>query len=207
MSKIFFITGTGTDVGKSFYLQKLIKYYKKNNIKFNAIKPVISGFDINDHENDSSLILKSLNLNINIENLNKISPWRFKEPVSPNIACKLENQEINFDDIVEFCQNSIKYAKNNNQNLLIEGAGGIMTPINDQFTYLDLMKSLKIPVILVTLSYLGTISHTLSAIKCLEDEDIEINRIILNHYNRKFDNEGNFINLKQFSTINIEEIF
>ena len=82
-----------------------------------------------------------------------------------------------------------------------------MTPINDQFTYLDLMKSLKIPVILVTLSYLGTISHTLSAIKCLEDEDIEINRIILNHYNRKFDNEGNFINLKQFSTINIEEIF
>ncbi len=62
MSEIFFITGTGTDVGKSFYLQKLIKYYKKNNIKFSAIKPVISGFDVNDHENDSNLILKSLNL-------------------------------------------------------------------------------------------------------------------------------------------------
>ena len=110
-----------------------------------------------------------------------------------------------FSKIVKFCQESIKKAKKNDEILLIEGAGGIMTPINDKFTFLDLIKELKVPVILVTLSYLGTISHTLSAIKCLENYNIKIIKIILNHHNRSEDSEHNFINLQNFTKIEIEE--
>jgi len=204
MSEQLFITATGTEIGKSYYVQKICANYKKENKKFFAIKPVISGFDVNDENNDSSLILKSLNLENNLENLDKISPWRFEEALSPNIAAKLENKEIDLDKVINFCQQEINKAKEKNTNLLIEGAGGVMTPINDKFTYLDLIKKLQIPAILVTANYLGTISHTLTAIKILENEGIKIAKIILNCKEKEIDYRQNLENLKNFTDVKIE---
>lgn len=206
MSKIFFITATGTEIGKSFYLQKLCQEYHAKNIKFHAIKPIISGFDINDEQNDSTLILKSLNLDITEENLDKISPWRFKKPLSPNIAANLENKEIDLEKVINFCQKEINLAKKNNYNLLIEGAGGLMTPINNQKTYLDLIKSLDVEVVLLTANYLGTISHSLSAIEVLKNKNIKISKIIFNYLGKKTEDFQNIENLKYFTDIKIEEI-
>ncbi len=213
MSEIFFITATGTEIGKSFYLQKLCQKYQEKKQKFYAIKPVISGFDIDDTNNDSFLILKALNLEINEKNLNKISPWRLKAPYSPNIAANLENREINLSEVMNFCQKEINLAKKTSSNLLIEGAGGFMTPINNQFTYLDLIKSLNIPVILVTANYLGTISHSLSAIEVLKNNNVKIAKIIFNNLGKNdisnqknLEDLGNLGNLKNFTNIEIEEI-
>jgi len=64
--------------------------------------------------------------------------------------------------------------------LLIEGAGGIMTPINEDKNFLDLAKVLKIPIILITGNYLGSISHTLTALKAIDYCDIEVSGVILN---------------------------
>ena len=195
----FFITATGTDIGKSFYLQKLCQEYRAKKQKFHAIKPIISGFDFEDNNNDTALILKSLELENNLKNLDKISPWRFKNPLAPNIAASLENKEIKFEEVVNFCQKQIKLAQGSAINLLIEGAGGVMTPITNNHTFLDLMKILQIPVILVTGDYLGTISHTLCAIRALESENIKIAKIIFNQKDPNNHNQKNWENLNNFT--------
>jgi dethiobiotin synthetase len=206
MAKQFFITGTGTEIGKSFYLQKLCQKYRDDGLNFHAIKPIISGFDINDKKNDSSLILKSLELENSLDNLNNISPWRFTEPISPNIAAQIEGKKIDFNEVVKFCKNKADLAKKSNVNFFIEGAGGIMTPINNKCTYLDLMERLKIPVILVTGNYLGTISHTLTALKCLESRNVEIAKIIFNSKEHDLDTQQTLVNLSNFTKIPIELI-
>ena len=186
MQKVFFITATGTNIGKTFILENLCRKFAANNQKFFALKPIISGFDengwnSNNANSDSAKILKALSKPLNQKNLDLISPWRFKAPLSPNIAAELENKEINFDEVVSFCQKHIKSAVKNNHYLLIEGAGGIMTPINNSKTFCDLISELKIPAILVIGNYLGTISHSLSAITTLQHYKIPISQIILNH--------------------------
>jgi dethiobiotin synthetase len=77
-----------------------------------------------------------------------------------------------------FCQKKILEA--GKKTLLIEAAGGVMTPINNQKTFLDLATELKIPVLLVTGNYLGAISHTLSAVEVLRGKGVVIERIIVN---------------------------
>jgi len=206
MNREFFITATGTDIGKSFYLQKLCREFKARRLNFSAIKPIISGFNIKDENNDSALILKALDLPNSKENLNKISPWRFKAAVSPNVAARLENKKIDLNEVINFCQNHINLAKESGTNLLIEGAGGIMTPINNKATYLDLMKALNIPVILVTGNYLGTISHTLTALEVLYHHKITVAKIILNCKDASIDYQQNLENLQNFTGIEIEKI-
>ncbi len=176
----FFITATGTDIGKTFTLEKICQKLIKDGNKVEAIKPIISGFNDNDQNSDSAKILKILGLDLTKNNLDKISPYRFSAPLSPNIAAALENKNIDFSELVKFCQDKIFAAQNNNNYLFIEGSGGVMTPVNNNKTFADLIVELKIPAILVTGNYLGTISHTLSAIKVLQAHKIEVAQIIFN---------------------------
>jgi len=203
MNKIFFVTATGTDIGKTFIVEKLCQKLIKKGKKCNAIKPIISGFDIDDLNNDSAKLLKILGKKINLKNINKISPWRFKKPLSPNIAANLEKKPINFSMLVKFCQKQIKLAKKNDEFLFIEGAGGIMTPISDNKTFLNLIEKLKVPVILVIGDYLGTISHSLTAIKVIEAKNIEIDHIIFNEKTKSTINQEIIKTLKGFTKINI----
>ncbi len=203
MNKIFFVTATGTDIGKTFIVEKLCQELIKKGKKCNAIKPIISGFDIDDLNNDSAKLLKILGKKNNLENINEISPWRFKKPLSPNIAANLEKKPINFSMLIKFCQKQIKLAKKNDEFLFIEGAGGIMTPISNNKTFLDLIEKLKIPVILVIGDYLGTISHSLTAIKVIEAKNIEIDHIIFNEKTKSTINQKIIKTLKGFTKINI----
>lgn len=206
MAQQFFITSSGTEIGKSFVLQKIIKEYREKKQKIHAIKPIISGFNIEDQYNDSALILKALSMQNNEQNLNLISPWRFKEPLAPNIAAKAENKEINLEEVIKFCQREIEKSQKNNVDLFIEGAGGIMAPINDKFTFLDLIKELQIPAILVVGNYLGTISHSLTAIKVMEDSNIKIAKIFLNCPKSNENLQQNLFNLENFTNIEIEVV-
>ena len=134
------------------------------NYKVSAIKPIISGFNKNNfEETDTGIIINALNTpKIDI---NKISPWRFKEPLSPDLAAKNEGKYINFEELIHFCEQSIN--SKNNDLVLVEGVGGTMVPINDKFTIMDLIIKLNIPIILTIGSYLGSISHTLNAYEIL----------------------------------------
>jgi dethiobiotin synthetase len=199
----FFITATGTDLGKTLLVSKLIAKLKSLNCKIDAIKPIASGYHIDDHNSDSYKIYQQLyNDEKNEERqekLNKITPWHFKEPVSPHFAAKINNQNLEFELINRFCQERIKLARKEQSYLLIEGAGGIMTPINYQYSFLDLAIKLNINNIILIGNYLGSISHSLTAINSIINSGLKIHTIIINDFRPNITNYSD-------SQINNEEL-
>lgn len=167
----YLVLAIGTDIGKTFFVCSLLK----NNQKIRAIKPVISGFKSHDDNCDTIKIIKAMGLENNLKNIKKISPWRFKKPLSPNFAGK-----VDYNSLLEFCQNAIDATKKDDYKLLIEGAGGVLSPITDHETYLDLANDLKLPIILVASNYLGAISHTISAIESILNRHLKLSYVVLN---------------------------
>ncbi|MGD9921277.1 MAG: dethiobiotin synthase, partial [Pseudorhodoplanes sp.] len=156
-----FITASGTDVGKTFVAAGLIRYLRKQGEPIDAVKPIISGFDpARAGESDSGVLLRALGLPLTEEEIEDISPWRFAAPFSPDMAARHEGKEVDFDQLVSFCETAIKEADG---SVLVEGVGGVMVPLDQDSTVLDWITELELPVLLVAGSYLGSISHTLTA--------------------------------------------
>lgn len=177
MTKTLFITATGTHVGKTYVTQLLIRQLKAQGHSVQAIKPVISGFTSESADaSDSGMILQELGQDLTSENIDKISPWRFAAPLSPDVAAKAEGQTISFKDLIHFCQQE---QNKGFDYLIIEGVGGLMVPLDETHTCLDWMAALEADVILVAGTYLGCISHILTANACLAHKDIEPKKIIL----------------------------
>ncbi len=172
-----FITASGTDVGKTFVAAGLIRYLRGAGEAIDAIKPLISGFDRSRAgDSDSGVLLRALGLPLTDEELEDISPWRFKAPLSPDMAARHEGQEIDFDQLVSFCETAVKEADG---SLLVEGVGGVMVPIDQDTTVLDWIVELDMPVLMVAGSYLGSISHTLTAAEVLDQESCDLRAIVV----------------------------
>ena len=167
-----FITATGTDVGKTFVAASLIGHFRQMGRTVQTIKPVVSGFDpAHAATSDPALLLRALGVPVTAEAIELISPWRFRAPLSPDLAAQREGRRIDVDEVIAFCQNAIEQRQD---MLLIEGVGGIMVPLDGERTILDVMMALRLPLILVTGSYLGTISHTLTALDSLYRRDMNV---------------------------------
>jgi dethiobiotin synthetase len=176
MSTIF-ITATGTDVGKTFVAEGLIRHFRAAGRQVEALKPVATGFDISFvSSSDPGILLRTLGRPLTIAELDRISPWRFAAPLSPDMAAKRENASVDFAKLVAFCRAAIARS----ENLLIEGIGGVMVPLDDSHTVLDLMAALNSSVLLVTGSYLGTLSHTLTALDTLRRRDLVPKAVVVN---------------------------
>ncbi len=169
--KKYFITGTGTGIGKTFLVQNLCESLTRQGKSVNALKPVITGFS--KAESDSRVLMDSNRIPYNEKNLDKISPWRFVAAVSPDIAARKEGQKIDFAKVVKFCRSAFS---SYDDFLFIEGIGGVMTPLNNEKTVADLVHELQIPALLVGGTYLGAITHLLTAVKMLEN----IHAVIIN---------------------------
>lgn len=156
-----FVTATGTEIGKTFVTAGLIRHYHAKGLPVSAIKPVVSGFDPNDAaSSDPGRLLAALGKPVTLEEIDRISPWRFTAGVSPDLAARREDKAIDFSAVVDFSRRAMPV----NAMRFIEGVGGVMVPLDDRHTVLDWMTALRIPVILVAGSYLGSISHTLTAL-------------------------------------------
>jgi dethiobiotin synthetase len=167
-----FVTATGTDIGKTFVSAGLIRHWLANGQRVEALKPVLSGFDpAAMASSDSGVLLAALGKAVTPQQIERISPWRFTAPLSPDMAAQREGRRIDVDDLVSFCQSSIAAQDG---ITLIEGVGGVMVPLDGERTVLDWMMLLQIPVVLVAGSYLGTISHTLTALDALLRRDMPI---------------------------------
>ena len=139
-----------------------------------AYKPVRTGFA---PSNDTDEIIASLGLPKTQENIERVSPWRYEAPLAPSMAARLENRPLDFDALVAW---SRKAANGLEDITLLEITGGIMVPLDDRHTMLDWVEETGIPALLVTGSYLGTISHTLTALAVLEQRKIPIIGLIVN---------------------------
>lgn len=203
--KIYFITAVGTDIGKTFLVENICRNLLNSKLAVEAIKPVQSGFLDGDVKSDSARILQALGKDLSQENFDIISPWHFEKAISPHFAARAENQEIIFSEVANFCHEKIKMAKKDNQFLFIEGAGGLMTPLTDDKSFLDLLVDLKIPVLLLSANYLGAISHTLCAVETMKSRGITPEQIIINDY-LKNSEENSKENSKENLLIDISQI-
>ncbi len=171
-----FVTGTGTDVGKTFVTAALVRHLRSSGKDVDAFKPVVSGFDpANVAGSDPGMLLSALGRAATSEAIDRISPWRFAAPLSPDLAAKAEGRSIDFKALVEFSR-EIAYGRG---RIFIEGVGGIMVPLDQIHTVLDWMSTLRIPVLLVAGSYLGTISHTLTALHVLAQRNLDIAGVVV----------------------------
>lgn len=181
MTELIFITSTGTDIGKTVVATSLIKKLRAEGKSVHAFKPIISGVNSTTiTQSDTASILSALGRDITEENLKQISPWQFEDALSPHDAARNAGQEIIFSDLIDFCATALLNAQTQNIDyLIIEAVGGIMVPLNDQKTVLDWMKALNAPAVLVIGNYLGTLSHSLTAIEILKNRQIEILKVII----------------------------
>jgi dethiobiotin synthetase len=172
-----FITATGTEVGKTYVAASLIRNLRQIGKDVIAIKPVVSGFDpVRAATSDPGVLLNALGLPVTMDNIELVSPWRYRAPLSPDLAASMEGQRIDVDRVIAFCQGVIT---DNPGVVLIEGIGGIMVPLDGERTILDVMMALRVPLILVTGSYLGSISHTLTALDSLFVRDMNVLSVIV----------------------------
>ncbi len=176
MSAIF-VTSTGTDIGKTFVTAGLIRYLRNHKKHVDALKPIISGFDpAHAGNSDSGVLLRALGLPLTDEEIEDISPWRFTAPLSPDMAARHEGKTIDFEQLLSFCETAIEET---DDVLLIEGVGGVMVPLDQTNTVLDWIAELDVPSILVAGSYIGSISHTLTAANALDGEDCDLTTIVV----------------------------
>jgi dethiobiotin synthetase len=172
-----FITATGTDVGKTFVATSLIRHFRRMGRLVDAIKPVVSGFDPTQAAtSDPGVLLHALGLPVTAQEIDRIAPWRFRAALSPDLAAEREGRTIDVETVVTFCQSAIEQRQD---ILLIEGVGGVMVPLDAERTVLDVMMALQLPLILVAGSYLGTISHTLTALDALYQRGLKVLAIII----------------------------
>lgn len=173
-----FITATGTDIGKTHLSTALLRHWRGQGKTVRALKPVMSGFDPAAAEaSDAGLLLAAMGQPITADALDGIAPWRFAAPLSPDMAAAREGRSIDFPALLEFCRAEIARPAD---VLLIEGVGGVMAPLDDRKTVLDWMAALRLPVVVITGSYLGTISHTLTALATLRRERVDTAAVIVN---------------------------
>ncbi|WP_443939370.1 dethiobiotin synthase [Pedobacter sp. MW01-1-1] len=156
----YFITGIGTGIGKTITSAVITQ-----KLQADYWKPIQSG----DLDNSDTLTVKSLINNPHT----RIHPeaYRLTQPLSPHLSAKLDEIEIDLNKII--------LPKTEN-NLIIEGAGGLMVPLNNSELIVDLIKKLGVEVILVSQNYLGSINHTLLSINLLKQYQIPIKGIIFN---------------------------
>lgn len=179
MSGIF-VTGSGTDVGKTFVTALLLQQLRAEGCAARALKPVISGYDPQNTDDlaasDSGVLLSAMGLPVTADAIAAISPWRFKAPLSPDMAAAREGRQINFTEVVGFCRD-----KNcsDDETLLVEGVGGAMVPLNGTHLILDLMVELGWPALMVTGSYLGAISHGLTTLDVIKKRGLAVAAIIV----------------------------
>jgi dethiobiotin synthetase len=158
--KSYFITGIGTDVGKT-----IISAILTESLEADYWKPIQSGdLDFGDRDRVKALIKNS-------KTFFHPEAYRLNTPASPHYSAEIDGIRI---DLNEIC------IPDTQNNLIIEGAGGIYVPLNEKDTVLDLIKKLNIPVILVSRNYLGSINHTMLSINALKQNNIEIAGIIFN---------------------------
>ena len=173
--KALFVAGTGTDVGKTHIACALLHAARAKGFSVDAFKPVVSGFDpAAPQASDPARLAAALG---RPGAWDDVSPRRYRAPLAPNLAARLEGETLAMADLVADCRTWLDVR--DIDLALVEGAGGVMSPMTDEATNLDLMTALALPVLLVAGSYLGTASHLLTGLEALRSRDLTVAAIVV----------------------------
>lgn len=190
-----FITGTDTEIGKTYVSSLLIKILADEGLKVTGMKPVASGAKkINGvlQNEDALSLMQSSNIEVDYKNVN---PYVFEPAISPHLAAEDAGIEIDFAEI----KNNFDHLKSISDVVVVEGVGGWYAPLTSDTTVADLAETLNLPVILVVGLRLGCLNHALLTAQAIRQSGLSVAGWIANHVDEDFSSaEENIKTLKHF---------
>ena len=163
-----FVTGTGTDVGKTVVATAIVKSLVAEGIDVGVMKPVETGGG-----DDAQKLQHAAS---STDSIDLVCPYRLKRALAPMIAAELENTTLSIQKIID-CYNLLS---SRHEVVVVEGAGGVAVPITQRLLISDLIAMLHIPSIVVGRAGLGTINHTVLTVEHLQHKNIRVIAIVLN---------------------------
>ena len=176
MNESLFVTGTDTGIGKTIVTAMLVRSLRKSGQDTLPYKPVQTGAALK----DGSWIAPDIHTVLTLNNIHdadesSLSPICYPDPCSPHLAAARAGAPIDLDSLVSITQEALT----RHGSLIVEGAGGLIVPLNDDSDMLDLIIALSLPVVLVARAALGTLNHTLLSVKALKESGCVIAGIVL----------------------------
>ena len=166
--KGLFVTGTDTDVGKTFVSALLAAALKQRGIPVGYMKPVATGVPDNDAvPEDLAFVERMVSLETSVRDR---CPLRFKKPLAPFIAARMEGSLLDLETI----RKAWKRLLERDEFLIVEGVGGVLVPLSEGFMVSDLMMEMGYPVLVVARPGLGTINHTLLTLEALRNRSVPV---------------------------------
>jgi len=173
-----FITGTDTDIGKTWVGVRLINALVSKNINVIPRKPVESGWNhANIEKTDAWKLANAAN---KLQQLDEICPNRFSQIASPVRAANSEGQSLSIEELTQQCLQHKNQTSQSNNFLYIEGAGGFYSPLAKDGLNKDLATALNLPIILVAENRLGCINQILLASEAIKNAKLDLVAIVLN---------------------------
>lgn len=172
MSEVYFMTGTSTDVGKTYVSCRLLKQAQEQGLSTLGLKPVAAGAT-NGKNEDAIKLREYSSVQLPYQRHNPIC---FTEPAAPHILAQKAKQEIKFNQIVKTVGDELGQA----DFTIIEGAGGWSVPINSNKTMADLARALNVPIILVVAMRLGCLNHALLTAQAIKQSGCQLHSWIAN---------------------------
>jgi dethiobiotin synthetase len=164
----FFITGTDTDVGKTFFTCWLVRAWRSIGHDAAGLKPISTG----DRE-DAIKIKDALDSRLDLDEIN---PVHFREPVAPLIAARGEDRSIDFKAVNQH----IRTMHDRFPHLVVEGVGGWRVPLSDGYEVRDWARDLGFPVVVVARGSLGTLNHTLLTVDSIRAAGLTCAGVVVN---------------------------
>ncbi|WP_257350201.1 dethiobiotin synthase [Pseudalkalibacillus decolorationis] len=173
MGSGFFITGTDTEVGKTFVTGAIAAVLKENGMDVGVFKPMLSGIKREDPSSDTSYLKRMAGDSSPLE---KITPFQFEEPLAPYVAASRSGQHVSMNEVLDAWED----IKPLHDFFFIEGAGGIAVPFGEDYLVSDVARAIGYPLIIVARPNLGTVNHTLLTIDYAKKAGIEVLGVVIN---------------------------
>ncbi|HMK37337.1 MAG TPA: dethiobiotin synthase [Desulfomonilaceae bacterium] len=170
-----FISGTDTGVGKTLVAGGLVRLARTRGRRALAIKPVETGCALRDgvlYPEDGAFLREAGDNELSLDDC---TPFRFSFPASPARAAAMEGRRLSFAEI----EGHSRAVADAGDFTIVEGAGGLMVPIQDDLMMIDLMERLGFPVLVVARTKIGTVNHTLLSLEALRNRKVEVAGVVL----------------------------
>lgn len=177
----YFITGTDTEIGKTYTSVSLIKHLTSKNLRVSGLKPVASGCERTAQglrNSDALQLADAANTDLTYEQVNR---YAFEPAIAPHIAAKLTGASIDLNAI----ESDLRLAQSGADRVIVEAAGGWLMPLNDDSSVCDLAIQLKLPVIAVVGIRLGCINHALLTLNHIQQSGVEVAGWVANYIDDK----------------------
>lgn len=183
MSKTIFVTGTGTGVGKTVVTAAIVRYLRSQDVNAIPMKPVQTGASkVNGklQAEDLAFSCRASGFDPDDATRERMAPYLYEPACSPHLAARMAGHGVEISRILE----SVNELSKAHDVIVVEGAGGVMVPLNENALMVDLMKELGAPVVLAADIGLGTINHCLLSLQVLRDAGLEVLGVVFNEPER-----------------------